>query len=219
MADDLNSEFALRLGVAVVSVDYQLALSASVGEAIDECEAALAWTIANAKAEFGSDRIVVQGSSAGSHLAASALIRLRDRDPAAAASIAGIMLYFGLYDFAGTQMVRDAGPDTLITHGPTVRATLEKLTPGLTDDQRRSPDLSPLYADLTGLPPALFVVGGQDILLEDNQRMAARWSDANGNTELLIAPDSPHAFMLFHTAIRRKVGKFVDEWIVKQLGD
>lgn len=218
MADDLNSEFALRLGVTIVSVDYQLALSATVGDVIDESEAALSWTVAHAGTEFGSDRLVVHGSSAGSHLAASALIRLRDRDPsAAAASVAGLVLYFGLYDFAGTPMVRDAGDDTLILHGPTVRATLHKLTPGMTDDERRSPALSPLYADLTGLPPALFVVGGKDILLEDNQRMAARWSAANGNSELLVVPDSPHAFMLFKTEIRRKVGRFVDEWIVGRM--
>ncbi|WP_369815847.1 alpha/beta hydrolase [Erythrobacter sp. QSSC1-22B] len=48
------------------------------------------------------------------------------------------------------------------------------------------------------MPPALLVVGTKDILLEDNQRMAARWHAANGNAHLLVVPESPHAFMLMN---------------------
>ena len=72
-------------------------------------------------------------------------------------------------------MVCAAGPETLILHGSTVRATLCKLTPGMTEEQRHDPAVSPLYADLSRLPPALFVVGAKDMLLEDSERMAVRW--------------------------------------------
>ena len=47
---------------------------------------------------------------------------------------------------------------------------------------RRDPDISPLYADLKGLPPALFSVGTQDLLLDDTLFMAARWAAA-GNRD------------------------------------
>ena len=111
--------------------------------------------------------------------------------------VTGAILFFGLYDFSGTSMVWRAGPENLILHGPTVRSTLCALTPDMTDDERRSPGLLRLYADLAGLPPALFVVGGRDMLLEDNERMEARWWAANGNSILLVAPESPHAFDRF----------------------
>jgi hypothetical protein len=49
------------------------------------------------------------------------------------------------------------------------------------------------------------------MLLEDNERMEARWQAANGNATLLVAPDTPRAFDRFATAIARKVEAFVDQ--------
>ena len=216
MGDAQNAELAARIGVAVVSIDYRLALRHPISASIDDCESAAVWTIANALDRFGTDRIVVKGASAGAHLAVAMLLRLRDRD-LASRRVAGAMLFFGLYDFAGTAMVRAAGPETLILHGPTVRATLCALTPEMSEDQRRAPAISPLYANLTNLPPALFVVGTEDMLLEDNERMAARWNEASGNAELLIAPESPHAFNRMGTAVAVKVQRYVEAWIVERL--
>ena len=160
-----------------------------IGAVVNDCEAAAVWTLQHARCEFGSERVVVKASSAGAHVAVLALLRLRDRHKAFD-RIVGAALYFGLYDFSGTPMVRRAGPETLVLHGPTVRSTLCKLTPGMSDDERRDPSLSPLYADLRSLPPALFIVGAEDMLLEDNERMEARWRAASGNAALLVAPNT-----------------------------
>lgn len=218
MADDQNAELATSIGVAVVSIDYRLALNNPISALVDDCEVAALWLIEHAYEEFGTARIVVKGSSAGAHLAAAMLLRLRDRG-SAIKRVAGAMLFFGLYDFAGTPMVRAAGPETLILHGPTVRATLCELTPGMTEEQRRDPAISPLYADLSGLPPALFVVGAKDMLLEDSERMAARWREGSGDAELLLAPESPHAFNRMNTGVAKKVARYVEGWIVDRLGD
>ena len=112
-------------------------------------------------------------------------------------------------------MVRRAGRSTLLLDATTVRETLRLLTPEMTDDRRRDPSISPLYADLKGLPPALFIVGGEDMLLEDSREMSARWDAANGNAELLVAPSSPHAFVKFKTSIAEKTEAFVNLWIVQ----
>lgn len=218
MADGQNAELAARIGVAVVSVDYRLALANPISALVDDCEAAAVWTLEQAMIEFGTNRIVVKGSSAGAHLAAATLLRLRNRGMLSR-HVAGAMLSFGLYDFGGTAMVRAAGPETLVLHGPTVRATLCKLTPGMTENERRDPAISPLYADLSGLPPALFVVGTEDMLLEDSERMDARWQKASGNSELLLTPESPHAFNHMGTAVARKIEHYVDAWILEQLGE
>ena len=62
---------------------------------------------------------------------------------------------------------------------------------------RRVPDISPLYADLKGLCPALFTVGTSDALLDDTLFMHARWVAAGNETELAIYPGGAHGFTLF----------------------
>jgi len=94
-----------------------------------------------------------------------------------------------------------------------VRATLCELTPGMNEEERRDPAISPLYADLSNLPPALFIVGTKDMLLEDNERMAAKWEEASGNSKLLIAPESPHAFNRMGTSVAKKVESYVADWM------
>ena len=69
---------------------------------------------------------------------------------------------------------------------------LDLFLPEMSDEQRRDRDVSPLYADLRGLPPALFCVGSNDHLLDDTLFMAARWGVAGNKSELLVYPDTPH---------------------------
>ncbi len=65
-------------------------------------------------------------------------------------------------------------------------------TPGMSPQERRDPDVSPLYADLHDLPPAIFTVGTDDHLVDDTLFMAARWELAGNQAELLVYPESPH---------------------------
>ena len=85
----------------------------------------------------------------------------------------------------------------------TIEACLAHFVPGLDPEQRRAPDISPLYADLTGMPPALFTVGSLDPLIDDSLFMAARWRCAGGEAEVAIYPESVHGFAAFPTAIAR----------------
>lgn len=214
MNDGGNARLALEKGFTIVSVDYRLALGRPVEELVEECVEAALWIFESD--EFGRAGIVLCGQSAGATLAAGALLRLRDRCDAAL-RFKGVVLCFGLYDFAGLPGVREAGSETLLLHGPTIRTTLRKLTPGMTDEERRSPALSPLYADLQRLPPALFVVGAEDPLCGDSIAMEARWRAANSNSQAIIAPASPHAFDRLPTAIARKIGAYVGRWIEERL--
>lgn len=69
---------------------------------------------------------------------------------------------------------------------------LDLYLPALSEQQRRDPDISPLYADLSGMPPALFSVGTNDHLLDDTLFMAARSEVVGNPSELLVYPDTPH---------------------------
>ena len=110
--------------------------------------------------------MLIGGESAGGHLAAATLLRLRDRH-AAADRFLGANLVFGVFDLTQTpsQTGVGAGPDIL--DPPGMLAAGEMFVPGTEVADRRAPDLSPLYADLTGMPPALFTAGTADHLVDD----------------------------------------------------
>ncbi|HTK34362.1 MAG TPA: alpha/beta hydrolase [Caulobacteraceae bacterium] len=216
MDDALNVEIARTCGVAVVSVDYRVMLDQAVMAALDDCEAAVAWVLETMEAEFGADVLLMGGESAGAHLVASTLIRLRARG-VDLSRVAGAVMFYGCYDLCGTPSLCAAGADTLVLHGPTLASALEKLMPHLTPEERRDPAISPLYADLRGLPPALFLVGERDPLLDDTELLAARWRDLNRNAEVMVAPEAPHAFNRLPTRMARKTNAYVRGWLFSRL--
>jgi acetyl esterase/lipase len=78
---------------------------------------------------------------------------------------------------------------------------------------RTDPDISPVYGDLRGLPPALLVVGGVDVLLEDNLVMAARLSAAECEVDIRVYPESPHGFTLHPTAMGKAALADIESWL------
>ena len=76
--------------------------------------------------------------------------------------------------------------------------------PGMPHDERRDPAVSPLYADLRGLPPALFSCGTLDPLLDDSLFMDARWRAAGNETSLSLWQEGVHAYTAFPLEIARR---------------
>ncbi len=196
--DLLNVLVADSCGISVVSVDYRLAPEHPYPAGPDDCEAAASWLIDHAADDLGSDRLLIAGESAGAHLAAVTLLRMRDKHHAAGRFL-GANLVFGAYDLSRTPSQRGVGvePGTDILDG--TGFPLDLYLPGMPGEERRDPDVSPLYADLRGLPPALFSVGTNDHLLDDTLFMAARWEAAGNRSELLVYPDTPHGCIALPT--------------------
>ena len=88
--------------------------------------------------------------------------------------------------------------------------------PGGSD--QRDPDISPLYADLSGLPPALFTVGTMDPLLDDTLFMYARWLAAGNEAELAVYPGGVHAFDMFPTDLAREAMARMDAFLGRAVG-
>jgi acetyl esterase len=201
--DVLLRTIATHTNCAVVSVEYRLAPEHPFPAGPDDCEAVAVWLIEHAAGEFGSDRLVIGGESAGAHLAATTLLRCRDRfgtvEPFVAAN-----LVFGVFDLSNGPSTRLWGERNLILSEPTMSWFNQCFTPGRSPEERRDPGLSPLYADLTGLVPALFTVGTLDPLLDDTLFMGMRWRAAGNDTHILVFPESPHGFVAFPTAIGRR---------------
>ena len=203
-SDVRNRRLADALGIAVVSVDYRLAPEHPWPSAPDDCETAALWLMDRADDLFGTAKLAIGGFSAGATLAVSTLVRLRDRGLTA---FSGGVLQFGTYDLAAKT---PAG--RLIANEYFLDAYA-----GNTPD-RTHPDLSPLFAELTGLPPILLVIGSDDILLEDNLAMATRLSAAGVPVDLRIYPGSPHGFTGHATSMARAALEHIDEFLGTRLG-
>src|SRR6266699_6962844 len=191
MTDLLHEMLSKQLDLAFVSVDYRLAPEHPYPAGPDDCEAAALWVLEHAERELGSDRLLIGGESAGAHLAACTLLRLRDRHDAVD-RFGAANLVFGIYDLGGTPSQRGVRPRPDILSVEQIEFVAEQFTPGMSAEDRRDPDISPLYADLHNLPPALFTVGADGHLVDDTLFMAARWALEGNQAELLVYPESPH---------------------------
>ena len=80
-------------------------------------------------------------------------------------------------------------------------------------EKLQRPEYSPLYADLRGLPPALFTVGTADPLLDDTYYMESRWRNAGNKTFLAVYPESPHLFNIFPTKMAKAAHERMFNWI------
>lgn len=210
MDDDLNLGMVNACDVAVVSVDYRLAVDTPVEGLMDDCLTAARWLLTND--EFADLPVIVVGESAGGHLAAATLLALKEW-PQLLQRVSGAVLYYGVYDLTGTPSVRAAGPDTLLLDGPGMVEALRMLTPGLSDDERRRPPLSPLYGDFEGLPPALMFVGELDPLKDDTLMLAEQWPGAEAH----LLAESAHGFIHFPVAMGAGVLAYSQGWITRTI--
>ncbi|WP_431042646.1 alpha/beta hydrolase [Streptomyces sp. P1-3] len=199
-------DLAHHVGVAVVSVEYRLAPEHPYPAGADDAERAALWLLDQAAAEFGTGRLLIGGESHGARLSVTTLLRLRDRHSVAPAdAFRAAQLSFGAYDLAyGTPSARRAGDRNLLINSPVLAWFREQLLPGRSPAERLDPDISPLHADLRGLPPARFTVGTADPVLDDTLFMAARWRAAGNAAELEIVAEGWHGFTLAPTTVARR---------------
>ena len=104
-------------------------------------------------------------------------------------------LVYGAYDLSMTPSQKQFGNERLILSTVDIEKFMGAYLPGAQD--LRHPDISPLYADLKGLPPALFTVGTRDALLDDSLFMYARYIAAGNRAELAVYPGGAHGFNFF----------------------
>jgi len=215
----LNDHICRTCQVAIVSPEYRLAPENGVTilDEIEDCLAAIRW-VHQSSARFGAGRMMIAGTSGGAHLAAASLLRLRDASDPAFSSIIAAHFDSGPYDVSGTPSQRLATEETLIVTPMWLKAFRELAFPGRDLEMLRDPDLSPLYADLSGLPPALFVVGALDPLLDDSLFMASRWQAAGNHTTVEVWPVGAHTFMNMGTPLAEAALARTTAWISETLG-
>jgi acetyl esterase len=196
MQDPRLDRVARETGLTVLSVGYRLAPEHPYPAGPDDCEAAALWLLGeDGRATVArAAPLAIGGDSAGGHLAAVTLLRLRDRHGITGAFDAAVFQYGG-FDLSMSPSQRLWGDRNLVLSEPIISWFADQFLPGHDREQRRDPDISPLFADLAGMPPAIFTVGTQDPLLDDTLFMEARSRAAGHATELRLWPEAPHGFV------------------------
>ena len=209
---------ARATGLTVVSVGYRLAPEHPYPAGPDDCEAAALWLIGkDGRSAVGSGPLAIGGDSAGGHLAAVTLLRLRDRHGITGAFGAAVFQY-GAFDLSMTPSQRLWGERNLILSGPIIAWYADQFLPGVDPERRRDPDISPLYAELSGMPPAVFTVGTADPLLDDTLFMEARWRAAGHLTELRVWDEAPHGFLSLPMTVVEPALAAEHDFLVRMLG-
>jgi len=216
LQDPLLARVADRAGAAVVSVEYRLAPEHPSPAGADDCEAVAQWLVEHGHHRFGTDRMVVGGESAGAHLALLTLLRMRDRLGLVDAFL-GAHLEAGIFDLSLTPSARAWGERNLQLSTPMLRWFVDRWLPEVDEEERRDPEVSPLYADLFGLPPVLLTVGTLDPLLDDSLFLHSRLLAAEVDSTLDVWPGALHDFPTLPHALGRRAADRADAWIAALL--
>ena len=189
-AAGLASQVGRRTRAKVLSVGYRLAPEHPYPAAVDDALAAYQALLDNGTAP---PDIAFAGESAGGGLAIATLVNARDHGlPLPAAAF--VMSPYADLTLAGTTMDTKREADPLLSR--------ENLQPRVTDYTAGQDAalglISPIFADLSGLPPLIIQAGTHEVLLDDAIRLARQAATADVEVTLDITPQVPHVFQAYY---------------------
>ena len=213
----LVTEAGRAAKVRTLAIEYRLAPEHPFPAALDD--ASSAWHFLR-RSGVAAGHLAVGGDSAGGGLTVALINQLRK----AGESIPGCAWLISPWTdltLSGSTLATKDAVDPIIH-----RAYLAELTEAYLPEtfDRRDPRVSPLFADLGGLPPTLVQVGACETLLEDSTRFARAAGAANVAVTLQIWPDMIHAFPMWNAHLepgRRalaEAGRFIGQQLQRQTG-
>jgi acetyl esterase/lipase len=189
-AAGLAAQVGRRTSARVISVDYRLAPEHPYPAAVDDALAAYEALLDNG---ISPSYIAFAGESAGGGLAVATLVNARDHGlPLPAAAF--VMSPYADLTLAGATMETKREVDPLLS-----RENLQARIPDYTSGQDPALGLiSPVFADLSGLPPLIIQAGTHEVLLDDAVRLARQAAVADVEVTLDITPGVPHVFQAYY---------------------
>lgn len=198
--------FAKRSDCVVIAVDYRLAPEHSYAESAHDCVAAYRWLRTQATAlGIDTDRVIVAGDSRGGKLAA--VVCQLARDEGLPQPRAQVLIY------PSTDVSVDYPSRTRFADAPWLSGELmawferHALPEGL---DRSDPRVSPMLGELTGLAPALVIIGGFDPLHDEGLAYAERLEASGVAVVVKLEPTLPHGFIHL-TGISRRAARATDD--------
>jgi len=206
----LTGRLAAACSCEVLAVDYRLAPEYPHPAGLDD-----ALSVYRAITSGGTppERVIVSGDSAGGGLAMALLLSLRDRDDELPVGAVLLSPWLDL-SLSGDAVTSRAAEDPMLR-----AAGLARSAAAYAGDDLRRPLVSPLFADPTGLPPLLVLVGTAEILLDDSVTLADRARAAGVDVVLDVQDGLIHVWPFIDgipesaAALERIAG-----WIKQHLG-
>lgn len=188
------SEAGRAAGVRTLALGYRLAPEHPFPAAFDD--ASTAWHFLR-RHGIAADKIAIGGDSAGGALALALVLTLRDRSEPLPGCVWVVSPWTDL-TMSGSTLVTKDDVDPLIH-----KAYLEELAGAYvgTAVDRKDPRVSPLFGELTGIPPLLIQVGSAETLLDDALRLVAAAGEANVSASLEIWPHMIHAWPVWNARL------------------
>jgi monoterpene epsilon-lactone hydrolase len=197
LAADLASQVGRRTSAKVISVDYRLGPEHPYPAAVDDALAAYEALLDDGTAPAD---IAFAGESAGGGLAVATLVNARDNGlPLPAATL--VMSPYVDLTLAGGTMETKREADPLLSP-EALRARVTDYTAG---QDAGLGLISPIFAELSGLPPLIIQAGSHEVLLDDAIRLAGVASSADVEITLDITPGVPHVFQAYHPILDEAV--------------
>ena len=185
----LASDLARRVRARLITVDYRLAPEHPHPAAIEDAVAAYQGLLDTGVPPAA---IAVAGESAGAGLATATLVALEHAGlPRPTAAV--LMSPWADLTLSGDSISGKAAVDPALTPDGLARRAADYLADGDPAEEL----VSPIFADLTGLPPLLIQAGSHEILLDDATRLAAHAAAADVPVTLEVTPGVPHVFQGF----------------------
>ncbi|MEJ8278191.1 alpha/beta hydrolase [Pseudonocardia spirodelae] len=182
----LASRLSSAAGRPVLLLDYRMVPDVSLDEEVEDCLAGFRWLVERGVAPA---RIAIAGDSAGGHLALATALRARDRGLPVPGAVVGLS---GVYDMTPSARAGLGPQDDPTGSAVALEWLIETVLAG--DEPQR---FSPLHGDLAGLPPVLLVVGSDEVVRQDAERLARRLASARAECLLQVWDGQPHVFQAF----------------------
>jgi epsilon-lactone hydrolase len=182
----LTGHLARATGVRVLSLDYALAPERPHPAASHDALTAFRWLRDQG---FSPRHIAVSGDSAGGGLCTAVVLRLREAGEDVPAAVMPLSPWYDM-ELAGESLVSSRGNGDVVS-ADGLASMAEAFLQGAS---AKDPIANPLYADLTGFPPVLIHVGGEEALVSDSETFARNAAAAGVDVTLVVEPEMLHVY-------------------------
>ncbi|MBQ8600366.1 MAG: alpha/beta hydrolase fold domain-containing protein [Clostridia bacterium] len=205
-----GSMLASQTGTRVFCAAYRLAPEHRFPAALEDAETAYRYLLEKG---YAPEHITLSGESAGGGLCYALCLCLRDVGLPMPAGIIGVSPWTDLTASGSSYATNKAADPSMTVE------MLDFFAESYTDD-RQDPFVSPLFADLTGMPPSLLFVGGDEIMLSDTEELHYRLLEAGCKSRLQIAAQRWHGYVLYGLSEDRKdfllINRFLNQVMAKE---